>query len=237
MNDYILLTRSTLGYLPTALLRGIFISLLEKADGNGELTISVRGLAEEIGVSYQTMRTAIAKLAVNAVINATTTQGATQRLTQVTICNYANCILPARSNQRKSQRNNNATSNATTTPKTTTFIPPTDEQVRSFVREKGYHFNPEQFVPFYQSKGWRVGKEPMKDWKAACRTWEASWKEKHGEQFYYEIQSIITTGNAATREASRDRMLGFANSIVSQSADKLADLYNGGFTVPKPRQD
>lgn len=41
-------------------------------------------------------------------------------------------------------------------------------------------------------------------------------------------KQITTTDNAATRKASRDRMLGFANSIVSQSADKLARLYNGG---------
>lgn len=56
-------------------------------------------------------------------------------------------------------------------------------------------------------------------------------KDNHG------TRSITATDTAATREASRDRMLGFANRIVSQSAGKLADLYNGGFTVPKPRQD
>ena len=32
--------------------------------------------------------------------------------------------------------------------------------------------DPERFYDFYESKGWRVGKEPMKDWKACVRTWE-----------------------------------------------------------------
>ena len=40
-----------------------------------------------------------------------------------------------------------------------------------YVREKGYHVNADRFVAFYQQKGWMVGKNHMKDWKAAVRTW------------------------------------------------------------------
>ncbi len=61
------------------------------------------------------------------------------------------------------------------------FKPPTAEEVSAYVAEKGHHFHPEQFVDFYQSKGWIVGKTKMKDWKAACRNWERIWKEKHPE--------------------------------------------------------
>lgn len=59
------------------------------------------------------------------------------------------------------------------------FIKPTVEEVAEYVREKGYHFSPEAFVDFYESKGWMVGKNHMKDWKSTCRNWERSWKEKH----------------------------------------------------------
>lgn len=40
----------------------------------------------------------------------------------------------------------------------------------------GYCVDPDRFVDFYTSNGWRVGKNPMKDWKAAVRSWER--KEK-----------------------------------------------------------
>lgn len=56
------------------------------------------------------------------------------------------------------------------------FAPPSVQEVITYTAEKNYHFSPEGFVAFYQSKGWKVGKEPMKDWKAACITWENRWK-------------------------------------------------------------
>lgn len=51
------------------------------------------------------------------------------------------------------------------------FIPPTPENVKEYCREKGYDINAESFVDFYASKGWMVGKNKMKDWKAAVRNW------------------------------------------------------------------
>lgn len=51
------------------------------------------------------------------------------------------------------------------------FVPPTVEEVRLFCIEKGYHIDAESFVDFYTAKGWKVGKNPMVDWKAAVRTW------------------------------------------------------------------
>ena len=52
------------------------------------------------------------------------------------------------------------------------FAPPTVDEVRDYCRERGNNVNPERFIDFYSSKGWRVGNQPMKDWKAAVRTWE-----------------------------------------------------------------
>lgn len=55
--------------------------------------------------------------------------------------------------------------------KTTRFISPTLEEVTEYCNEKGYAISPQQFIDFYESKGWMVGKNKMKDWKAAVRTW------------------------------------------------------------------
>ena len=52
------------------------------------------------------------------------------------------------------------------------FTPPSVEEVRAYCQERGNRVDAERFVDFYASKGWMVGKNPMKDWKACVRTWE-----------------------------------------------------------------
>ena len=68
------------------------------------------------------------------------------------------------------------------------FIPPTVEEVRSYCQERNNNVDPERFVDFYSSKGWMIGKNKMKDWKSAVRTWEKKDKEnsqpeKKGNKF------------------------------------------------------
>ena len=53
------------------------------------------------------------------------------------------------------------------------FAPPTVEEVAAYCLERGNDVNADDFVNFYTSKGWMVGKNKMKDWKAAVRTWES----------------------------------------------------------------
>jgi hypothetical protein len=52
------------------------------------------------------------------------------------------------------------------------FAPPTVAEVAEYCRERQNTVDPQTFVDFYASKGWMVGKNPMKDWKACVRTWE-----------------------------------------------------------------
>ena len=52
------------------------------------------------------------------------------------------------------------------------FVKPTVEQVAEYCMERGNYVDAEHFVDFYEAKGWKVGSSPMKDWKAAVRTWE-----------------------------------------------------------------
>ena len=58
------------------------------------------------------------------------------------------------------------------------FTPPTVDEVRSYCLERGNCVNPQRFVDYYSSNGWMVGKNKMKDWQAAVRTWEQ--KESKG---------------------------------------------------------
>lgn len=56
--------------------------------------------------------------------------------------------------------------------RTKRFTKPTSEDVKAYCIERKNNINAEQFIDFYESKGWKIGKESMKDWKAAVRTWE-----------------------------------------------------------------
>lgn len=52
------------------------------------------------------------------------------------------------------------------------FAPPTVDEVRDYCYDRGNSVDPQRFVDYYTSNGWMVGKNKMKDWKAAVRTWE-----------------------------------------------------------------
>ena len=89
------------------------------------------------------------------------------------------------------------------------FIPPTVDEVAAYCQERGNGLDPEAFVDFYASKGWMVGKNPMKDWKAAVRTWQRS--EGRG------------TSGAGTRVQPR--------ATEEHGLDKLRRLYEEEFGV------
>lgn len=61
----------------------------------------------------------------------------------------------------------------------TRFVPPTHQDVSDYCQEKGYtNVDIERFIDFYESKGWMVGKNKMKDWKAAVRNWNRSQRQE-----------------------------------------------------------
>ena len=59
------------------------------------------------------------------------------------------------------------------------FTPPSREQVQEYITEKGYQVDAERFIDYYTSNGWRVGKNPMKDWKATVRNWNRKEQDGH----------------------------------------------------------
>lgn len=76
--------------------------------------------------------------------------------------------------------------------KVTKFVPPTVEEVQEYIDSKSLPVDAEYFVDFYQSKGWMVGKNKMKDWQAACRRakdWEHNLQKfgVRGDYFQKEL--------------------------------------------------
>ncbi|PKO97167.1 MAG: hypothetical protein CVU12_01385 [Bacteroidetes bacterium HGW-Bacteroidetes-7] len=79
------------------------------------------------------------------------------------------------------------------------FQPPTEEEVKAYCFEKGFDVDPENFVAFYASKGWMVGSNKMKDWKAAVVTWSKRPK-KNGDtrthiNSYWDKEILCTPGD------------------------------------------
>ncbi len=60
-------------------------------------------------------------------------------------------------------------------PKAHIYIqPPSLAEIETYCQERGNQVDPNYFYNYYQSNGWRVGKNPMRDWKAAVRAWEGN---------------------------------------------------------------
>lgn len=63
------------------------------------------------------------------------------------------------------------------------IIPPEREWVKAYCKERNNNVDPEKFYDFYESKGWKVGKEKMKDWQASVRTWEKDDRRQNKNAF------------------------------------------------------
>lgn len=62
------------------------------------------------------------------------------------------------------------------------FVPPSVEEVEQYCFERNNNVDAQSFIDFYESKGWMIGKNKMKDWKAAVRTWERNRSQTQKEE-------------------------------------------------------
>ncbi len=96
-------------------------------------------------------------------------------------------------------------------PKTKAFEKPTLEEVAAYCTERSNEVDAEGWVNFYTSNGWKVGKNPMKDWKASVRTWERNGinNNTHGQK-----RESSSTGTRGHGKVSRDTSkAGFSSTI------------------------
>lgn len=69
-------------------------------------------------------------------------------------------------------------------PKQERFTKPTEEEVTAYVKEKGYTVSPAAFIAYYDANGWKVGRNPMKNWRAAVVNWQQREGPKGGGTLY-----------------------------------------------------
>lgn len=87
------------------------------------------------------------------------------------------------------------------------FSPPTPEEVAAYCRERGNTVNADRFCDFYSSKGWKVGNQPMKDWKAAVRTWEQTENKPPAVRNIIPAQDYHQRDYTDAQEAAFERMM------------------------------
>ena len=166
----------------------------------GQLVTSLPSLALETGLSVREIRTAIDHLKSTGEL----TDTSTSKYRVITIVNYdryqdsdRQVDSQATGERQASDRqatasierieriesidinNNHHHSNRNTN----MFTPPTVDQVREYCEERGsFWIDPEQFVDYYQTRGWMLKTGKMKDWKASVRTWERNEKKRYEEE-------------------------------------------------------
>lgn len=176
----------------------------------GSFVSSNSKLAEECGLTVNEVRTAIKHLKLTGEI----TSKAHSKYTVFTIKNY--CLYQEINKQNHKQSTSKAQSideQLTTIEEgkkerrkeinnnIKRFETPSVEQVTEYCLERNNKVDAQAFVDFYASKDWMIGKNKMKDWKAAVRTWERSQTRKeetakHGNKFNnfesrkYDMQNL-----------------------------------------------
>lgn len=144
----------------------------------GEFVTSKEKLAQALNLSVRQVRTILSCLSKDKRIAIESTK----RWTKIIICDY-DCfenkqpmpeIIDSSSAHNPSMdgKKNTSVSKASTTAKREHFSKPSIDEVREYCSSKKSCINADEFWNFYESKGWLIGKSPMKNWHAAIASWE-----------------------------------------------------------------
>lgn len=85
------------------------------------------------------------------------------------------------------------------------FRKPSVDEVRAYCSERNNGVDPEAFCDFYESKGWKVGNTPMRDWQAAVRTWEKA--GSRAPQAQSSRKRMVTDKEQRSRSVNADGTL------------------------------
>lgn len=215
----------------------VWFCLIRDVEEDCIVHTSALGIAKEIGVSEKTIRNVLKLFVDYGIIeivspilspilspNKVRYKGCTIKLNGIEICKD----LKKTKVRKKSDMHSDIKSDIPTTENTILipeeakpkrgFVKPTIQEAQAYIDEKGFHWGTaETFIDFYESKGWKVGNQPMKNWKAAMRNWEHKWKEKYGNK---------TNTNITARQESRYSSIKRTAEAMLQQPCNLDSLLN-----------
>lgn len=85
------------------------------------------------------------------------------------------------------------------------FKKPTLDEVKAYCQERKNSIDAEKFIDYYESNGWKVGRNSMKDWKACIRTWEKNnFQKTQNQSFKVKGQPSWFGKNLSSKEASKE---------------------------------
>lgn len=85
------------------------------------------------------------------------------------------------------------------------FKKPTLEDIKNYCNERNNNVDPQRFYDYYESNGWKVGKNSMKDWKAAVRTWERS-NSTQQNKATFDVSSKVRKNEFKQVEYNREEL-------------------------------
>jgi hypothetical protein len=99
--------------------------------------------------------------------------------------------------KNKTNKGNTPLDNVTLTVKerVSGFKKPTDLEITDYAKSIDYDLDGKEFIDWYESNGWKVGKNTMKDWKAAVRTWKRRNKPTKGKVDWDEVDKLLEKNN------------------------------------------
>lgn len=181
----------------------------------GQTIITVSGLASELGVSTRQVRTAIEKLESTGEITRKTTNRFTvvtvenwslyqadydeddkqmtnkrqtddKQMTNGWQTDDKRTLYKEYKKTRIQENNNSARTRVSHGDGVSKFVKPTLQEVKAYCIERGNDVDPERFINHYEANGWMVGRNKMKDWRAAVRNWERNRASKSAGQVQQE---------------------------------------------------
>lgn len=148
--------------------------LVAEATG-ATVTVTASEVHTRFGITRQRLRTLLRAL-LDAGILSAVQPAPNQQATNIT---FVNQPLSPQTQPAPNQLPTSSTPRKAPAPRKK-FTPPTREEAQQYIDRMGFHWgDADLFISWNQSKGWKVGDQPMKDWKAAMRTWEHRWKQKY----------------------------------------------------------
>jgi hypothetical protein len=149
----------------------------------GQFITSLNTLATETGLTFSQVRTALNNLIKTGEV-ASLSQGRSRIITVLSYDSYQindkvvatssqdDDKVVARSSQQYKNIKNSKEDKEVKNINSSHFVPPSLDDIRDYCSERKNGIDAQAFIDFYAAKGWMIGKNKMKDWKAAVRTWE-----------------------------------------------------------------
>ena len=127
---------------------------------------------------------------------------------------------------------------------TKNFVPPSLEEVKSYVRDNALNVNAENFLNFYESHGWMVGSTPIKNWQATLKLWHARAKkakpqnlksEDEDETYWHELEHRLQEEENKADEKETMRLSVSAKQNVPRGLDLSVEQLKNDNSLPFAR--